>query len=133
MNICMSYDQKKGQESKWEFPFNRKPFENKGNDWGMPYTVERIFLKAIRYCPCMLQIVLIWRRNKHSKFWDNKNPNLWLSFGRPKKKHYLDVAPMKSTKYTIRKEWWLLPKVTNCVKLDVVPTKFTTPFVSNLH
>jgi hypothetical protein len=44
----------------------------------------------------MFKIVLIWEKNKSPKFQNNKNPNLWLSFGSPKKKFHLDVAPVKS-------------------------------------
>jgi hypothetical protein len=37
---------------------NHKPFEKKGQmnfDWGLLYTVEKIFLKDIRYRPCILE------------------------------------------------------------------------------
>jgi hypothetical protein len=32
------------------------------SNWGVQYTVEKIFLRAIRYYLCMLQKGLIWRR-----------------------------------------------------------------------
>ncbi len=46
----MNYDQKKGQESK----FDHKPLESKGqmnSNWGMLYIVGKIFLRAMKYCP----------------------------------------------------------------------------------
>jgi hypothetical protein len=52
----MNYDQKKGHESNWESP------ESKGqiiSYWGMQYTIENIFLRAISYCLVMFQKGLI--------------------------------------------------------------------------
>jgi len=49
--ICMSYDQKKRWESKiGNLTPNHKSFESRGHirfDWGMLYTVGKIFLKVI--------------------------------------------------------------------------------------
>jgi hypothetical protein len=41
---------------------NHKPFKGKGQmsfDWGMLYIVGNIFLKVIKYCPCIFKIDLI--------------------------------------------------------------------------
>jgi hypothetical protein len=49
----MSYDQKKGRESKIEnLTPNHKSLESRGQirfDWGVLYTVGNIFLKAITF------------------------------------------------------------------------------------
>jgi hypothetical protein len=37
---------------------DHKSFESRGqmrSDWGVFYTIEKMFLKAIRYCPCILE------------------------------------------------------------------------------
>ncbi len=42
--------------------FDRKPFENMGqmnSYWGLIYIVEKIFLKAIRYCHHIFKIDFI--------------------------------------------------------------------------
>jgi hypothetical protein len=61
---------------------DHKPLESRGqmiSDWGVLYIVGNIFLRAIRHCLFILKIVLILKRYKHPKFWDNKGPN----FGNP--------------------------------------------------
>jgi hypothetical protein len=59
-----------------------KPLESEGQmsfDWGVLYTIEKIFLKAIRYCPRILKIGLLSERYECPKFWDNKSPNFGTS------------------------------------------------------
>jgi hypothetical protein len=53
-------------------------------DWGVLYTIGKIFLKAIRYFPCIFKIDLIWEKYEHPKILDNKNP---------KEKWHLNVIP----------------------------------------
>jgi hypothetical protein len=58
----MSYDQKKGQESNWEFDSQPHILERRGqmrSDWGMLYIVGDIYVRAIRYCPHILKNDLI--------------------------------------------------------------------------
>ncbi len=62
---------------------NHKLLEIKGqmkSNWGVSYTIEKIFLKAIKYFPFIFQIYLVWKRYERPKFWNNKSPN----FGTPK-------------------------------------------------
>jgi hypothetical protein len=64
--ICMNYDQKKGRESNSRFENwignlipDHKSLERKGqmkSDWGLLYTVENIFMRTIRCCPCIVKI-----------------------------------------------------------------------------
>jgi hypothetical protein len=79
--ICMSYDQKKG--AKLEIWFSTpNPLKSMGqmrSNRGVLYIVEKIFLRAIRYCPCIFKTYLICERYEHPKLWDNKSPN----FGTP--------------------------------------------------
>jgi hypothetical protein len=55
-----------------------KSRDQMSSDWGVLYTVEKIFLRAIKYFPQVFKIILILERYGHPKFWDNKNPK-WES------------------------------------------------------
>jgi hypothetical protein len=102
------------------------------SDWGVLYIVKKIFLKVIRYYPCILNTNLIWKIYDCPKFWDNKSPN----FGSHGEKRHLDVVPIERHRVYYRGgEWCLFSKVLGHVKivLEVVPTKSATPFSFNLH
>jgi hypothetical protein len=86
--ICMSYGQKKGWESNCLIP-DHKSLERRGqmsSNCGVLYTVEKIFLRAIVYSPCIIKTDLIWEGYEHPKFLDNKSPNFgtptWESWGK---------------------------------------------------
>ncbi len=68
----------------------------------MLYTIENIFSRDIRYCPCTFETNLIWERYEHSKFWDNKVLVLGLPLGSPRKKWHLDVVPTERHKIYYR-------------------------------
>jgi hypothetical protein len=98
----MSYDQKKGWESNWEFDsWLQTPWKQRSNElqFGMLYTVGKIFLRAIRYNPHISKIDLIWKRYERPKFWNNKSPN----FGNLGEKWHLDVILVEKHKYIIRR------------------------------
>jgi hypothetical protein len=61
-------------------------------DWKMQYTIEKIFLRAIRYCPWMFQTCIFLGKYERPEFQDSKIPN----FGTPNKNCHMDVAPMES-------------------------------------
>jgi hypothetical protein len=61
---------------------DHKPLESRGqmsSNWGALYTVGKIFLRVIRYYPCIFKIDYIWKKYERPKFWETKNPN----FGTP--------------------------------------------------
>jgi hypothetical protein len=49
-----------------------------GSIWAC-YTLLELFLKDIKYGPCILKTYLIWERYECQKFWDDKS----LDFGTP--------------------------------------------------
>jgi len=75
--ICMSYDQKKGRESNCEFDSQSQiPWKQGSNEVRLGRDIHhwKIFLKVVRYCPCILKIYMIWERYEHLKFWNSKSP-----------------------------------------------------------
>jgi hypothetical protein len=75
----MNYDQKKGQE--WNLIFNHKYLESMDqmkSNWSVLYIIEKIFLRGIRYCPCIIKTDLIWKIYERPKFWNNKSSSLWI-------------------------------------------------------
>jgi len=78
--ICMNYDEKKGWESNWKFDSQPQiPERNQmRSNWGVLYTVEKIFLRATKYCPCIFKKIWfkkIWASQvlgqQKSQFWDS--------------------------------------------------------------
>jgi hypothetical protein len=73
---------------------DHKPFESKGqtsSNWGVLYIVEKIFLGAIRYFPCIfkkrLDLRKIWAskvlKQQKSQFWDyhlgiSRKIDIWM-------------------------------------------------------
>jgi len=58
----MSYDKKKGGSQIGNLIIDHKPLESRGQmsfDWGVLYTVGKIVMKDIKYCPCILKTDLI--------------------------------------------------------------------------
>jgi hypothetical protein len=72
-------------------------------DWGMQYTIENITFKTIRLCPCTLQICFFKEDMSIQSFETTRVPILGLLLESPRKKCHLNVTPMESHKYTIRR------------------------------
>jgi hypothetical protein len=73
------------------------------SNWDVQYIIEKVFLKAIRYCPCMFQKV--WFEEDMNIFQNFKTTKvlvLGLSLGSPRKKWHLDLTPMENHKIYYR-------------------------------
>jgi len=80
-------------------PLITNPFRIKGqmiSNWGVQYTIENIFLRAIRLCHCMLQIGVFEEDMNVQSFKSTIVVILGLSFESSLEKCHLDVAPMNS-------------------------------------
>jgi hypothetical protein len=91
----MSYNQKKGQESNWDFDSQPQiPFKQKPNDFRLGHVIHHWKKKFKHYkiLPLHAPNTLFLRKIECPKFWDIKNPNL----GSLGKKCHLDVAPTES-------------------------------------
>jgi hypothetical protein len=67
------------------------------SDWGLQYTIGKIFLRAIKYCPCVLQKKPCFEKDMNiQSFGITIIPILGLPLGSPRKKCHLDVALAKS-------------------------------------
>jgi len=78
--ICMSYNQKKGRKSNWEFDSQpRIPWKQRSNEVRLGHALHcwKDFLRAIRYFFHIFKTNMIWKRYEPPKFWDNKSPNFW--------------------------------------------------------
>jgi hypothetical protein len=65
-------------------------------DWGVQYTVGKIFLKVIKYFPCMIFFFLLKEDMNIQKFGIVRVPILGLPFGSLGKKCHLDIALTES-------------------------------------
>jgi hypothetical protein len=110
-----------------------------GVKWGLIgacYTPLEIYFQGSKKFPCTFKTNLIWERYEGPKFWDNKS----FDFGTPtwdsRGKVMFGCSPCREASNIIEGgEWCLFPKVIGCVKLvlEVVITKFVTPFPFDLH
>jgi len=76
--ICMSYDQKKGHESNWEFDSRSQILRNKGSNevrLGRVIHHWKNIFEGYKILPLYSKKNLIWKRYERPKFWDNKSPN----------------------------------------------------------
>jgi hypothetical protein len=51
------------------------------SNWGVKYTIGKVFLRVIKYCPCMLQKCLFEEDMSIQSFWTTRVPILGLSLG----------------------------------------------------
>jgi hypothetical protein len=83
--ICMSYDQKKGRESNWEFDSRPQIPGKKGpNEVWLRRAIHHCkgLLRAIRYFLHIFKTNLIWKIYEWPKFWDSRSPNFGkVTFG----------------------------------------------------
>jgi hypothetical protein len=91
----MSYDNKNvksqiGQiNSRSQIPWSKRQMIF---DYGMQYTIGKIFLSGIKYCPHMLQTCFFQKDMNVKSFKTTRAPILGLPFGSHKKKCHLDVT-----------------------------------------
>jgi hypothetical protein len=101
--IFMSYDQKKRQESNWEFDSQPQILESKSqmrSNWGMLYVVIKIFLRFIRYCHRIFRKKTCFEKHMSiQSFGATRVPILGLPFGNFGEKWHLDVVPMSIKVY----------------------------------
>jgi hypothetical protein len=94
--ICMSYDQKMG-ENQMEIWLPTKSLESRGQmrfDWNMLYTGWKIFARAIRYFPRIFFKKPWFEKYMNiQSFGITKVPILGLPLGSSKEKWHLDVVP----------------------------------------
>jgi hypothetical protein len=92
---------RKGRSQIGHLTPDHKSLESRGQmrfDWSVLYTIENMFSKAIRYCPCPIKTNFIWKRYEHLNSWDNESPNL----GSPRGKWHLDVILVERHKVYYR-------------------------------